>query len=100
MRNSPPCAGCGQATAEINAQVYSGARTLRAQLCVSCYALTEARAAFVARLRAGEFGEDARVIWYHELPDGGVQVLRGKRSGFGLALFLADETANTTAQTA
>jgi hypothetical protein len=100
MRNNLPCAGCGQVTPEINAQVYSGARTLTAQLCVSCFALPEARAAFVARLRAGDFGSDARVIWYHELPAGGVQVLRGKRSGSGLALFVADQAAKITEQTA
>lgn len=89
------CHWCRQPDLSPMATVVAGGEGTRvALLCEACYRRPEGRQGLAAAFDAGRFGRDARLIWFHEMPDGGAQLLRTRRGDpRGLALFVADQAA-------
>src|SRR5690242_18538344 len=72
------CFACGVRGADAMARASVGREPV-AELCVACFAQSEARAALAAAFVAGELGERVRLLWFHEEPDGGALVLQADR---------------------
>ena len=95
MGDEAICHWCRQPGVPPMASVFAGEQGTRvAQLCEGCYRSAAGRQGLAAAFDAGRFGRAARLVWFHEVPDGGAQLLRVQRGDRrGLALFVADRPA-------
>ncbi len=94
------CYSCHALDTDSMASVYCGEpHQLVAQLCEGCFANSDARAALATAFVAGELGEDARLVWFREVPGEGVRVLRVERSkaaGRAIAAFIGNVPLSVT----